>query len=212
MTMIARRTAPAARVRAHRLTATVAGLCAAAVLTLSGCGDTKAGSSGSGSQDQGSVPDGWGTLTTKGVDVSYPKSGPVAYTPQNAAERGRADAAAVHTEGDTRLSTITVELDFTKARTAEEAATGAEAGVQLGATLEGTRRISVDGTDDARRVDFTFTSTGRAHTPPKGTKVHGVIVTGLDSTKTTFAVRIDAQQGLLPDADLKKIINSIQVH
>jgi hypothetical protein len=196
----------------HRLPFAVAGLCAVAVFALTGCGGTHAGPAGAGSGGQGSVPDGWGLLTTKGVDVSYPKSGAVGFAEEGAAKRGKAAAAAVHAEGGVKLSTITVQLDFTHARSADEAAIGAEAGIQLGATLKGTKKVALRGATDARRIDFAFTSSGLAHTPPKGTRVDGVILTGLDSTKTTFAVRIDARQGLLPDADLKKIIDSVRVH
>jgi hypothetical protein len=211
MTSTLRRIARTARRPVRRLPSAAVGLCAVAPHAHTGCGDTDAGSSGGGSGAQGSVPDGWGTLTTKGVDVSYPK-GADGYTEESAAERGKAAAAAVRTADGVKTSTITVQLDFTKARSAEEAAIGAEAQVQLGATLQGTKKVALNGASDARRVDFEFTSTGRAHTPPKGTRVHGVILTGLDSTKKTFAVRIDAQKGVLPDADLKKIIESIEVH
>ncbi|MGW1889667.1 hypothetical protein ACWCP6_05300 [Streptomyces sp. NPDC002004] len=178
----------------------VTGLCAA-VLTLSGCGGDRQGA--------GSAPEGWGTLRTKGVDVSYPKG----YVAQGAAERSKYNAAAaVRKEGGTTVSTITVQLNFTNADSAEEAAIGAEAGVQLGSTLGGTKGVKLAGTDDAKRVDFEFSSTGRDGLPPKGTRIKGVILTGLDSKKKTFAVRIDARKGALADNDLKKIIDSVQVH
>ncbi|MGW1027605.1 hypothetical protein ACWD4J_28565 [Streptomyces sp. NPDC002577] len=181
----------------------VCGVCAAALL-LTGCGG--------GDQEAGSVPSGWGTLKTKGVDVSYPK-GSGGYVEQSAAERSKHNAAAaVRTENGTTVSTITVQLDFTNADSAEEAAIGAEAGVQLGSTLQGEKDVKLAGADDARRVDFEFSSTGEKNTPPKGTRIHGVILTGLDSQKKTFAVRIDAQKGALDDAALKKIIDSVQVH
>ena len=55
-------------------------LLAAGLLTafLAGCGD--------GGSNSASVPDGWGTLRTKGVDVSYPK-GADGYREQSDAER-----------------------------------------------------------------------------------------------------------------------------
>ena len=88
---------------------------AAALLTtavaLTGCG-----SSGSGA---GEVPEGWGTLKTKGVDVSYPKG----YEEQSAAERGKHNAAAaVRREGGKKVSVVTVQLGFTQANSAEQAA------------------------------------------------------------------------------------------
>jgi hypothetical protein len=39
-----------------------------------------------------------------------------------------------------------------------------------------------------------------------------VILTGLDSSDTTFAIRVDARQGSLPDGDLDRIIDSVEVH
>ncbi|MER5180252.1 hypothetical protein ABT009_18080 [Streptomyces sp. NPDC002896] len=191
------------RSRVRTFAGLVSGVCAAALL-LTGCGG--------GDQDAGSVPSGWGTLKTKGVDVSYPK-GSGGYVEQSAAERSKHNAAAaVRTENGTTVSTITVQLDFTNADSAEEAAIAAEAGVQLGSTLKGEKDVKLAGTDEAKRVDFEFSSTGEKGTPPKGTRIQGVILTGLDSRKKTFAVRIDAQKGALDDADLKKIIDSVQVH
>lgn len=187
---------------ARRTTSLAAGLCAA--LALTGCG--------SDGKSAGSVPDGWGTFDTKGVSVSYPK-GDDGYTPQSDTERSKYNAAAaVREDGSTIVSTITVQLDFTNARSAEEAAIGAEAGVQLGSTIKDTKDVDLAGTDDAKRVDFEFSSTGEQGTPPKGTRVHGVILTGLDSEEKTFAVRIDAQKGALDDDVLKKIVDSVEVH
>ncbi|WP_328411166.1 hypothetical protein OG542_14315 [Streptomyces violaceus] len=177
---------------------------AAALLTavaLTGCG-----SSGSGGA---SVPDGWGTLKTKGVDVSYPKG----YEAQSAAERGKHNAAAaVHTRDGKKVSVITVQLGFTEANSAEQAAIAAEAGIQLGADVEGQKDVELAGTDEARRIDFTFKATGEDGGPPKGTPVQGVILAGLDSSERSFAVRIDAQEGSLPDGDLDRIIDSVEVH
>jgi hypothetical protein len=190
---------------ARRAGALLAGACAAA-LVLTGCD----GQGGGASSAAGSVPSGWGTLKTRGVDVSYPKP---AYREQGAGERSGYDAAAaVRTEQGVKVSLITVQLDFTQAGSAEDAAVAAEAGVQLGATIKGDKKVKVHGTDDARRVDFDYGSTGKGGTPPKGTRISGVILTGLDSKGKTFAVRIDAREGLLPDADLKKIVDSVEVH
>lgn len=38
-----------------------------------------------------------------------------------------------------------------------------------------------------------------------------MIVTGLDSRKQAFAVRVDAQKGKLDDGDLEKIVKSVEV-
>jgi hypothetical protein len=182
---------------------------AAGLLTafLAGCGD--------GNANSASVPDGWGTLKTKGVDVSYPKGseGSEGYEAQSAAERGKYNAAAaVRTENGKTVSIITVQLDFTQANSAEQAAIAAEAGIQMGASVKGDKDVKLAGTDEAKRIDFTFKSTGQGDDPAKGTPVKGVILTGLDSSDKTFAVRIDAAEGKLSDADLAKIVDSVEVH
>ncbi|MER6976298.1 hypothetical protein [Streptomyces carpinensis] len=170
---------------------------------LTGCGPNDADSA---------APDGWGTLRTRGVSVSYPK-GPQGYVEQSAAERSRYNAAAaVRKESGRRVSTITVQLDFTQANSAGQAAIAAEAGIGMGAKVEGEKDVKLAGTDEARRVDFGFRSTGESGEPPKGTPVKGVILTGLDSAGRTFAVRIDAARGALSSENLKKIVDSVRVH
>ncbi|WP_327667260.1 hypothetical protein OHN37_29070 [Streptomyces sp. NBC_00485] len=179
---------------------------AAGLLTalLAGCGD--------GGANSASVPDGWGTLKTKGVDVSYPK-GSGGYEEQGGAERSKYNAAAaVRTESGKTVSIITVQLDFTQASSAEQAAIAAEAGIQMGASVKGEKDVKAAGADEAKRIDFTFKSAGQGDDPPKGTPVRGVIVTGLDSSGKTFAVRVDAVRGKLSDADLTKIVDSVEVH
>ncbi|MFC9128948.1 hypothetical protein ACFT4A_19145 [Streptomyces sp. NPDC057099] len=179
-------------------------LAAAALLTamaLTGCGGSGSGGS--------SVPDGWGTLKTKGVDVSYPKG----YEEQSAAERGKHNAAAAtRTEDGKKASVVTVQLGFTEANSAEQAAIAAEAGIQLGADVKGQKDVELAGTDEAKRIDFTFKATGEDGGPAKGTPVQGVILTGLDSKDGTFAIRIDAQEGSLPEKDLDRIVDSVEVH
>ncbi|MFB8246625.1 hypothetical protein ACFC5X_16470 [Streptomyces sp. NPDC055952] len=180
--------------------------CLAAVLlttalALTGCGDADPGA--------GSVPGGWGTLRTDAVDVSYPKG----WQEQSAAERGRHNvAAAVRTEGGRKVAVVTVQLGFTEAASAEQAAIAAEAGIQLGAKVRGQEDADLAGTDDAKRIDFSFTATGEDGGPAKGTPVEGVILTGLDSSGTAFAVRIDARRGSLPSGDLDRIVDSVEVH
>ncbi|MFD8230472.1 hypothetical protein ACFV20_01030 [Streptomyces sp. NPDC059696] len=181
-----------------------AGLAAALLTTaaaLTGCGSTDSGA--------GSVPEGWGTLKTKGVDVSYPKG----YEEQSAAGRGKHNAAAaVRTEGGRKVSVITVQLGFTEANSAEQAAIAAEAGIQMGADVKGQKDVELAGTDEARRIDFSFKATGEDGGPAAGTPVEGVILAGLDARDTAFAIRIDAQRGSLPDGDLDRIIDSVEVH
>ncbi|MGC2999409.1 hypothetical protein ACPF8X_13855 [Streptomyces sp. G35A] len=178
-----------------------AGLLTAAALALTGCGGGDSGSA--------AVPDGWGTLDTKGVSVSYPEG----YREQGAGDRARFNAAAAErTEGGRTVSLITVQLGFTEAGTAEQAAIAAEAGIQMGADVKGQKEVELSGTDEARRIDFTFEATGEDGGPAKGTPVDGVILTGLDSSDRTFAVRVDTQRGKLSDADLRRIVESVEVH
>ncbi|MGW1880852.1 hypothetical protein [Streptomyces sp. NPDC001970] len=151
----------------------------------------------------GTTPEGWGTLKTPSVTVAHPP----AFKEQGDAERNKFNAAAATLiEGGKTVGIITVQLGFTNADSAEEAAIGAEAGVALGSTLKGQEEIQVagpNGTQEARRIDFEFTE--------KGDRVKGVIVTGLDAEKKAYAVRIDAVKGRLDDGDLKRIIDSVTV-
>jgi hypothetical protein len=168
---------------------------------LTGCGS---GRSAAGD----AVPEGWKTMDTKRVTVAHPAS----FKEQSDAKRSKHNAAAATlVEGGKTVGIITVQVDFTNADSAEEAAIGAEAGVQLGSTMKNTKDVTVSGTDEAKRVDFEYGSTGEGNTPAKGTRVDGVIVTGLDSKGVTFTVRIDAQRGKLSATDLNKIIKSIRV-
>ncbi|MER8072850.1 hypothetical protein ABTZ59_31690 [Streptomyces sp. NPDC094034] len=164
----------------------------AVVALVAGCG-TEA--------TAGVVPEGWGTLTTSSVTVAHPP----AFTPQGAGERSEYNAAAATlAEGGKDIGMITVQLDFTNADSVEEAAIGAEAGIALGSTLGKQREIEVagpEGRTEARRIDFEFTE--------KGSRIKGMIVAGLDSANTSYAVRVDAAKGRLGDGDLTKIIDSI---
>ncbi|MEC4017121.1 hypothetical protein [Streptomyces sp. H27-D2] len=187
------------------------GPAALAAVTLALAGTLLGGAllTGCGSEDStAAAPDDWRTLDAKGVSLAVPKS----FQRQSDAERSEFNAAAAtRTEGGKRVGMITVQRDFTNADSAEEAAIGAEAGIQLGSTLKKTKDVEVEGTDEAKRVDFEFSSTGEKDTPPKGARVTGVIVTGLDSKDVTFAVRIDVRKDKLDSAEVKKIIESIRV-
>ncbi|MFJ1644294.1 hypothetical protein [Streptomyces sp. NPDC088258] len=170
----------------------------AALVTLTaGCGTDTGGGTGAGG-----TPEGWGTLRTTALTVAHPPG----FTPRGAAERGEHNAAAATlTEGGEDVGMITVQLDFTRADSAEEAAIGAEAGVALGSTLGKQSGIEVTGPggtkEEARRVDFEFTR--------KGSRVKGVIVAGIDTAKKAYAVRIDAVEGKLGDGDLRRILGSL---
>ncbi|MFE6038228.1 hypothetical protein [Streptomyces sp. NPDC056452] len=180
----------------------VGGLVVALGVFAVGCGDDAA---------TGTTPQGWGKLTTPAVSVAHP----AAFKEQSDAERSKFNAAGARlTEDGRTVGTITVQLDFTNADSVEEAAIGAEAGIALGATLKKQSDVSVKGPEEvreAKRVEFEFTSGGEDGTPAKGTRVKGVIITGLDSEKKTYAVRIDAAKGTLAASDLDRIIESITV-
>ncbi|MFI5757361.1 hypothetical protein [Streptomyces sp. NPDC051569] len=198
-------------------TASVLTTCAALVLTA-GCGTQTVG---------GTAPGGWPTLKTPAVTVAYPP----AFVPQGDARRSAYNAAAATlSEGGQDIGMITVQLDFTQADSAEEAAIGAEAGIALGSTPGKQTDIQVagpQGPEEARRIDFTFTGkatgkatgTGSGKGSGKGSgsgtaqdpRINGVIIAGLDSAEKSYAVRIDAAQGKLSAGDLQKIIDSITV-
>ncbi|MDI9887585.1 hypothetical protein QMZ92_25235 [Streptomyces sp. HNM0645] len=167
---------------------------AVALLALAGCGSDQAASV---------APKGWGTLETPSVSVAHPP----AFKEQGEAERSRFNAAAATlTEDGRAVGTITVQLGFTEADSAEEAAIGAEAGIALGSTPKGQKEITVAGPEgrrEARRIDFEFT---------RGPdRVRGVLVAGLDTARKAYAVRVDAVKGRLGDDDLKKIVESVEV-
>lgn len=46
---------------------------------------------------------------------------------------------------------------------------------------------------------------------PKGTRVSGVTITGPDTHRRTYVVRVDAAEGALPAADLDRIVESVTV-
>ncbi|MEW1723581.1 hypothetical protein [Streptomyces sp. NPDC093109] len=195
---------------------TAVAVSAALVTLAAGCG-TRTGDSGAGSGTRGgdtgtsgALPEGWGTLRTPTVTVAHPP----AFTPQSAADRSKYNAAAATLaeegkdgkdgKGGKNVGMITVQLGFTNAGTAEEAAIGAEAGIALGSTLKRQTKIEVNapgGRAEARRVDFEFTE--------KGSRVEGVIVAGIDTAEKAYAVRIDAVKGKLSDGDLRRILDSI---
>ena len=189
---------PTARTTGRALRA----LATAAVLfpLLTGCGGQKARTA--------DLPRGWGVLETETLSVAYPEG----YREQSAAERGEHnDAAATLSEGGRTTGMVSVQLDFMKARDADMAATGAEAGIQLGATPKGREAVQVEGTDEARRIDYEFTSSGERNTPEKGTRMTGVMVVGLDSRDKAFVVTVNAVRGELSEADLSRIVDSISV-
>ncbi|MFF7728204.1 hypothetical protein [Streptomyces sp. NPDC008001] len=163
---------------------------------------------GCGSEQPAAAPQDWKSLDAQRLSVSYPP----AFTELGAAERGKHTAAAAAlADGGRTVGKIGVQLDFTTATSAETAAIGAEASIQLGSTLKGQKKIDVRGTGDARRVDYEFTSTGEQNTPAKGTRMTGVDIVGMDKKDEAFLVRINAVKGRLSDGDIEKIVESVRV-
>ncbi|MFD9502058.1 hypothetical protein [Streptomyces sp. NPDC060035] len=171
---------------------------------LTGCGGT----------DAAAVPDGWGTLDTKSLSVGYPED--QGYAEQPAAERAEANAAvALKEEGGLRTGMVSVQLNFaTGVSDAEEAAAAAGAGIGFGATRKDTKDVRLSGEEsarEARRIDYEFTSSGEERTPPKGTRMTGIVVAGVDSKDVPFAIRVNAVKGALSPADLDAFVESITV-
>ncbi|MGK5549738.1 hypothetical protein ACSNOH_34205 [Streptomyces sp. URMC 127] len=177
-----------------------AGAGALAAVLLAGCGSEGGAGAAAG--------EGWKSLDAQRLTVSCPPG----FTELGAAERGsHTAAAAALTDGATMVGKVGVQINFTTATSAETAAIGAEASVQLGSTLGGQKKIDVRGTDDARRVDYEFTSTGQQNTPPKGTRMTGVDIVGMDKKDEAFLVRINVVKGKLSEGDIDKIVDSVRV-
>ena len=178
--------------------ATAAGV---AVLLLAGCG---------GGGSAATTPKGWGTLHTDRLSVAYPKGFKEA--PVRTGNPYEVARAAL-TEGGTVVGTMSVEFDFgTGMHDADTAATGAEARIQLGATPVKTTKIKVavpGGSEEARQITYTSTSRGRQGSPPKGTKLDGVMLTGVDTRERPYLITVSSKQGTLSSRDISDIVDSV---
>ncbi|MET7638218.1 hypothetical protein [Streptomyces sp. NPDC005438] len=175
------------------LTALVVG-----ALALSGCG---------GEESKGE-PEGWKTLRTPRVTVSYPGE----WKAQSAAERGEhTQGAAVVVKDGRTVAKVAVQLRFIKNGDAEMAAAAAMGSVELGGRIKGQRKVEVPGTDDARRVDYTQTGDGKPGKPAKGAKITGIDVVGVDSEDAPFLVRVSATEEGASKRTLEKIADSVRV-
>lgn len=171
---------------------------AVALLVLGGCGTKTPAGPGDGD---------WRTMRTSALTVDRPGD----FTEAPAAARAGNAALATRTVDGTRVATVSVQLDYMHATSAEMAAMGAEAAVQLGSTLEGTEDVEVDGVQEAKRVRYAFDSSGKKNTPPKGTRLQGTIIAGIDGHGDTFAVRIEYAEQHLSRQEVRRIIASIHV-
>ncbi|MFC7217236.1 hypothetical protein ACFQLX_03475 [Streptomyces polyrhachis] len=165
---------------------------------------------GSGAKDAADapVPEGWKSVSAPTVTLAYPP----AWSEQPAGERAEENDVFVYLKAGGRYTgAISVQSDFQKVSTVTEAAGVATAGLMQTTTVkEGTETVDLHGTE-AKRVDFTYKSSGEYGTAPEGTVVNGLVLTGLDSKKKIFAVRIEAGEGSLSAGDTRKIIDSITV-
>ncbi|MGW2589946.1 hypothetical protein ACWCXC_06680 [Streptomyces sp. NPDC001515] len=186
-------------VRAVAVTTAVLG----AGLVLAGCGGEKSSDGAAPA-----APADWKKLTGPTVSLAYPAD----LTEQSAAERGKLnDAAALRTEGDRATVKVTIQSGFADAATGDDAASVGRALLMASTEVKATKDAGIEGAEGAKRIDFTYTGTGLPQSPPKGAKVDGVVITGVDSAGKIYSVRIDAQEGKLTDADRTKIVDSIQV-
>ncbi|OIJ85407.1 hypothetical protein [Streptomyces colonosanans] len=171
-------------------------------LLLTGCGG--------GGKSAATTPDGWGTLDTKRLSVAYPKG-------FKEAPVGKGNpyevARATLTEGGVMVASMSVEFDFgTGMHTADTAVIGAETRIQLGATPAKTTEIQVagpDGSQEARKITYSFTSRGKEGTPPKGTKLDGMMVTGVDTEQRPYLITVNSKEGTLSNRDVSDIVDSV---
>ncbi|MEW1657373.1 hypothetical protein [Streptomyces sp. NPDC093707] len=173
----------------------------AAGLLLTGCGGGQAGAA---------TPEGWGTLDTKRLSVGHPKG----FTKVTVRKGNPYEVArATLTEGSVVVASMSVEFDFgTGLNTPDMAATGAEARIQFGATPVKTTEIKVagpNGPEEARKIAYTFASKGREGTPPKGTRLEGVMLTGLDTEQRPYLITVNSTPGTLSERDVSNIVGSI---
>ncbi|MEV7087335.1 hypothetical protein AB0O07_15760 [Streptomyces sp. NPDC093085] len=168
---------------------------------------------GTGAKDAATTPDGWSTLTTDRLTVAHPAD----FKQLAAGDLPEGDAAgAVQRKDGSPVGAIYVEFDYgTGINDVDMAGTAAQARIQLGATPVDTTDIEVatakGDTAEARRIDWTSTSTGDDGQPPKGTPLAGVMVTGLDTKDRPFLITVNAEQGLLSDQQIKDIIASVSL-
>ncbi|MCM2576322.1 hypothetical protein [Streptomyces meridianus] len=187
---------------AMRRTALAAAITALAGTLLAGCADPGSGQGGAGG-------DGWGTLTTDRLTVSYPKG----WQKLSGKALGRHnDAAAVLTEDGAEVGRIGVQLDFMTASDAQMAAVGAAGTYVTGGRTRSREAVEVNGTDDARRIEYhDRKSAGGDGAPPKGSVVRATDVVGMDGRDEAFLVRINVVEGTLSERDIDRIVQSIEV-
>ncbi|RSS34601.1 hypothetical protein [Streptomyces sp. WAC08241] len=178
--------------------AAVAAGAAGLLLTACGSGGTA-----------GTTPEGWGTLRTERLTVAHP-----AAFEEVVPDKGNAHevARATLTEGGVLAAAMSVEFDHGSLHTVEMAAVGAEARIQLGATPAGTTEIRVAGPGgraEARKITYAFTSRGGPGTPPGGTRLEGLMVTGVDARSRPYLITVNSRAGALSDRDVTEIVESV---
>lgn len=166
------------------------------------------GTAGCGSEEQTAAADGWRTLETPGITVAYPDG----WKKQSASERGKhTQGAAVLVKDGRTIGKVAVQLDFMSSGDAKMAAAGALGSIELGGRVRGQEKVTVPGTDDAQRIDYTQTGDGKPGNPPEGAEIRGIDIVGVDGNDAPFLVRINATSQALGRAELEKIAESVQV-
>lgn len=176
----------------------VAGAVAGGALLLAGCG----GESGGG------APEGWRTLQTEKVTVAYPKGWKA--VPKAELSKGTDGVAALE-KGGREIAKVGVQLDFMSSGDAELAAGAAQASIEFNGRIGKQQKVDVPGTDDAQRTDFTQTGDGSPGKAPKGAKINGIDIVGIDAEDHAFLVRIIGTEDGASKAELEKIADSVEV-
>ncbi len=121
-------------------------------------------------------------------------------------------ARATLTEDGVLVAAMSVDFDYGDLHSTSLAAAGAKARIQIGATPTRTEDVEVagpDGPEEARKITYTFTAKGREGEPPKGTKLEGLMVAGVDGRSRPYLVTVNSQEGTLSDRDVSDIVESI---
>jgi hypothetical protein len=179
-------------------------------LLMTGCGG---GGTTTTTSNGSTTPTGWGTLNTDRLSVAYPKNfKKVAVDKRNRFEVARARL----TEDGTTVAAMSVEFDYgTNMHTAETAGIGAEARIQLGGTPIENTKVKVagpGGPEEARMITYTFATKGRTGEPPKGTRMEGIMVAGVDDQSRPYLITVNSTPGVLSNRDVSDIIGSIALN
>lgn len=163
---------------------------------------------GCGGQGAGAAPEGWKTLDTEQVSVSYPKEWKA--LPKSELSEGT-DGVAVLVKDGREIAKVGVQGNFLSKGDAKLAAGAAQASIEFNGRIGKQQKIDVPGTDDAQRTDFTQTGDGAPGKAPKGAKINGIDVVGVNAEDHAFLVRIIATEDGADKDELTQIAESVEV-